>query len=243
MAFKKMKSVNDGKNMNKLVLDDGETVKGIFLYEDYDDVLLCDCHYIKSPEYNGYVHCLEAGCPVCKSDKNIALQHKLFIPFLVLSDLNEKYDENQVLFWDRGNWFDQQLRKDVFKNYPKPMEYIFSITRHGEYRSRDTRYVIDAVSQNKTDMKALLSNMGISFPEYYENICKEFDPITLTNMINSGNDDSSGIVNAPTFSYEVKPRVTKDPSDFVADIELPKEEVDIDAIVDSVIGDDNEPDF
>ena len=58
MAFKKITDYNEEKYGRLFVLkDDKEYADVILLYRSINDVLIADIHYIKSPEYSGYVHC------------------------------------------------------------------------------------------------------------------------------------------------------------------------------------------
>ena len=84
MAFKKMTEYNEEKfgNFFRLV-NDGDFADVVFLYRSTHDVLVADVHYVKTPDYSGYVQCLERGCPACS--EGIRIQSKLFIPMLVVS--------------------------------------------------------------------------------------------------------------------------------------------------------------
>lgn len=245
MAFKKMKQVKENMYGNRLVLDDEHSVTGVFLYKDYEDVLLADAHYVNTKKYKGYVHCCEEGCPACK--KGIRVQEKLFIPFLVLADKSDGYEENTVIFWDRNKPFDYQLRKDVFDKYPNPTSVVFRITRHGGYRDRSTTYSIMPVANFTSDIDEVLSSMNVSFPDYYENIVKDVDAVELSDWLNESSDKpSDSYTPAANYSYQVKPRKRMaDPEDLdelEASEDLPGEEVDCDD-VDSNVASAELPDF
>lgn len=224
MAFRSIKTLEETVYRNRLRLaDDGDSIAGVFLYNSYDDVLVADVHYINSRKYKGYVHCCGDGCPACK--KGIRVQNKLFVPFLVLADKSDGYDENQVLFWDRNQPFVYQLRKDVFDKYPNPTEFIFRITRHGVYRDRNTRYSIMVEANCVSDINDVLNGMGVSFPEYYENIVKSINAAELNDWINDSSSDEAYMPSA-NYSYQVKPRKKiADPEDLDALDDLPGEEV------------------
>lgn len=224
MAFRSIKTLEETVYRNRLRLaDDGDSIAGVFLYNSYDDVLVADVHYINSRKYKGYVHCCGDGCPACK--KGIRVQNKLFVPFLVLADKSDGYDENQVIFWDRNQPFVYQLRKDVFDKYPNPTEFIFRITRHGVYRDRNTRYSIMVEANCVSDINDVLSGMGVSFPEYYENIVKSVNAAELNDWINDSSSDEAYMPSA-NYSYQVKPRKRiADPEDLDALDDLPGEDV------------------
>lgn len=58
MGFKSVKSYNDARYGGMFLLkNDGDYADVIFMYQDIEDVLVADTHYIKSPDYSGYVHC------------------------------------------------------------------------------------------------------------------------------------------------------------------------------------------
>mgnify|MGYP007065811507 CR=1 FL=1 len=79
MAFKSMKTYNDERYHGFFLLrNDGDFADVIFLYQNIEDVLVADVHYIKSAKKSGYVHCCGEGCPACA--KGIRVQTKLFIP-------------------------------------------------------------------------------------------------------------------------------------------------------------------
>ena len=243
MAFKKISKIEQEMYGNRLKLDDGHSITGVFLYKDYDDVLIADAHYVNTPDYKGYVHCCGNGCPACK--KGIRLDNKLFIPFLVIAEMSEGYDENQVIFWDRNQPFVNQLRKDVFDNYPNPTSLLFRITRHGAYRDPNTRYSITPVVNFTSDIDEVMADMGISFPDYYENIVKEFDPIKLADMLNS-NDSSSSTTSVPSsnYSYQVKPRKRiADPEDLDDVDDLPGQPVQLEAEEEAVPAVDSLPSY
>ena len=224
MAFRSIKTLEETVYRNRLRLaDDGDSIAGVFLYNSYDDVLVADVHYINSRKYKGYVHCCGDGCPACK--KGIRVQNKLFVPFLVLADKSDGYDENQVIFWDRNQPFVYQLRKDVFDKYPNPTEFIFRITRHGAYRDRNTRYSIMVEANCVSDINDVLNGMGVSFPEYYENIVKSVNAAELNDWINDSSSDEAYMPSA-NYSYQVKPRKRiADPEDLDALDDLPGEDV------------------
>lgn len=207
MAFKKIKQIEEDRYGKFLRLnDDGESVRGVLLYKSYDDVLIADCHYINSSDYHGYVHCCESGCPACA--KGIRVQHKLFVPILVLKDLNPSYDRDTVVFWDRNQSFNHQLKTDVFDKYPNPTDVIFKITRHGAYRDINTKYSINVHMQFASDVDDVLASLGVKLPDYYENVVRTVDPAELQDMLSSSSSSAQGSSYVPqqTYSYQAKPR-------------------------------------
>ncbi|MBQ2856719.1 MAG: hypothetical protein IJE78_06285 [Bacteroidaceae bacterium] len=200
MAFKKMTDYNQERygGLFRLV-NDGDSARVVFLYRSVDDVLIADTHYVKSANYSGYVHCCGRGCPAC--GKGIRVQTKLFIPLYNL-------DTNEIQFFDRNVNFEAQLSKDVFENYPNPSQYVFTITRHGEPRSLDTKYELRATNKYSAESyDQILAKFNIKMPEYYENICKEVTPEELSEMLSQGSQSS-----APTGDslpdYSVTPRTS-----------------------------------
>ena len=227
MAFKKMKQVEETIYANRLRLeDDGDSVTGVFLYKDYDDVLVADAHYVKTKHYSGYVHCCEDCCPACK--KGIRIQSKLFIPFLVIAEFSEGYNEDTVVFWDRNKPFAYQLRKEVFDKYPNPANIMFKITRHGKRGDVNTTYSIIPVRNFISDIDDVLNSIDVHFPEYYEAIIKDVDVATLSDWLNEGSSDSSdSYVPSANYSYQVKPRKRiADPEDLDMEEGIPGDPVE-----------------
>lgn len=185
MAFKSMDDYNQNRYNGMFILqNDGDYADVIFMYRSKRDVLVADTHYIRSSDYNGYVHCCGRGCPACA--KGIRVQSKLFIPMYIIS-------ENRVLFFDRSVRFDAQLQNDVFSRYPNPSEYVFRITRHGASGDVNTRYEIMAVGRNTVmSYDDILASLNIRMPDYFDTVCKEFSSTELNHMIN---------VSAPAASY------------------------------------------
>lgn len=224
MAFKKIKQVEETIYANRLRLaNDGNSITGVFLYKDYDDVLVADAHYVKTKKYSGYVHCCGDGCPACQ--KGIRIQGKLFVPFLVLADLSEGYEENTVVFWDRSTYFNYQLCRDVFDKYPNPTSIVFKITRNGEHGDRNTRYSITPVMNFTPDIDEILNDMGVHFPEYYDTVIKDVDSVTLSNWLNE--DSPNSYIPSANYSYQAKPRKRMaDPEDLDSEDDLPGEPVE-----------------
>ena len=206
MAFKSVKQYNEERFGGLFMLrNDGDQADVIFLYRNQEDVLIGDTHYIKSPDYSGYVHCLGKGCPAC--GKNIRIQTKLFIPLYNVT-------AGEMQFWDRSTQFENQLMKEVFEAYPCPVDYVFRITRHGAARDVNTYYTIQAVAKN--DVKSfdqILSEAGTSFPECFERVCKSVSGPTMRNMLTpvegSGEGYSSATAGGSLPSYQVTPRAPR----------------------------------
>jgi hypothetical protein len=196
MAFKSAEDRTAEIYKNKFHLDnDGDTADVIIMYQKSHDALIGDMHYVKSPEYSGYVHCLGRGCPVC--GKGIRIQSKLFIPFYHI-------EHGDLEFFDRSNYFQPQLFNEVFSKYPNPSEYVFRITRHGMAGSTDTKYTMTAIARNTVKtFDQICSELHLTFPECYSLITRELSAPELTSLLS---ETPAGTYGAPAASYEVKPR-------------------------------------
>lgn len=194
MAFKSIKSYNEARFGNMLILrDDGAYADIIPLYRSIDDVLVADVHYIKSNSYSGYVHCCGANCPACR--KGIRVQNKLFMPVY-------NVNEQEIQFFDRSVKFEVQLERDVFTKFPNPSEYVFRLTRHGAYQDINTTYQLSAIARNTVmSFDEIMAKFNTRFPDYYNLVCKEYSISELDELINH----STASVTAP---YEPMPRTT-----------------------------------
>lgn len=183
MAFKTMKDYDEAryKNMFRLI-NDGDSADVVILYRSDQDVLVADTHYIKSPEYSGYVHCTGRGCPACA--KGIRTQPKLFIP---VYNINTE----KIEFFDRTLKFDAVLQEQVFSKYPNPSEVVFRITRHGAAGSYETKYEFQAVYSNRTPYNEILQQFNAQFPDYYENICRDIDAAEMSKLLNSSESSAT----------------------------------------------------
>lgn len=197
MAFKSVKQYNEEKYGGKFILqNDQDSADVIFLYQSVNDMLVADVHYIKSPDYNGYVHCNGRGCPAC--GKGIRVQTKLFIPLYNIT-------AGEIQFWDRTTKFEPQFYSDVFSKFPNPSEYVFKVTRNGASGDINTRYAIQVLASNNVKSYAdILLENKINFPDYYENICKNADAAILSTWLNASQNSSSGDIP----EYVPMPRVT-----------------------------------
>ena len=204
MGFKRAAAYNEQKYGNKFILqNDGDYADVVFLYQSQDDVLIADAHYIKSATYNGYCHCLGAGCPAC--EKHIRIQPKLFIPLYNIST-------GQIEFWDRTPVILPQITKDVFTTYPNPSDFVFRITRHGESGDRGTRYQIMAVAKNKTPYAELLKQANAIMPDYYENIIKDASVADIAGWLTTSSSSSSVVDVNSLPDYTPTPRVSVAPT-------------------------------
>ena len=209
MAFKSVEEFKEERYPNVFrMMSDGETADVIFLYHSKRDMLVGDAHYIRSTEYTGYVECPGAGCSICALRKPdgkqmIRPQTKIFIP---LYNINK----GKIEFWDRSynEGFVNQLDRDIFNdNYADPSEYVFRITRHGDYKDQKTRYDIVAVGRNtKFPYDAILAKFNAKMPDYYENIVKCFTIPELANMVASVTQSRSSASAPVTQEYIPVPR-------------------------------------
>lgn len=194
MAFKKMTEYNEEKfgNFFRLV-NDKDYADVIILYRSTHDVLIADAHYVKTPDYSGYVQCLERGCPACTD--GIRTQSKLFIPVLVLNHSSDPdFKGPKLQFWDRSTRFQPQLMNDVFRMYPNPSEMIFRITRHGAAGSMETYYTIQAlqtVPATYGSYDQILADNRIVFPDSYDLVCKDYSAFELRAMLSAPKDGTS----------------------------------------------------
>lgn len=199
MAFKTMTQYDEERFGKFFMLrNDGDAADVIFLYRGKDDVLIGDVHYIKTPDYTGYVHCTERNCPAC--EKGIRIQSKLFIPLYNITD-------GEIQFWDRSVRFETQLVNDVFSKYPNPSEFVFRIQRRGVSGDVNTKYDIFAVGRNKLmDYNTILTKCGVRMPDYYDDICKPYSVAELHQLLNTSAPSTSyGSTSMP--DYQVTPRV------------------------------------
>ncbi len=223
MAFKSIEQYNEEKYGDKFILqNDKDYADVIFMYRSVKDVLVADCHYVKSADYSGYVHCNGRGCPACA--KGIRVQTKLFIPLYNIT-------AGELQFWDRSARFEPQLHTNVFTHYPNPSEFVFRITREGAAGDINTKYQIIAVGNNNLmSYDEILSKNKITFPDYYEKICKDVDAATLSTWLNSSNAANTSY-DSDMPNYVATPRVSPTISpinDFsnIGDIADSDEEVD-----------------
>lgn len=198
MAFKSVKSYNEERFGGYFLLrNDGDYADVIFLYQGVEDVLVADVHYIKSPDYSGYVHCCGRGCPACA--KGIRTQTKLFIPLFNIA-------ANEIQFFDRTMKFEPQLQQDVFSKYPNPSEYVFRITRHGVAGDVNTTYSIQAIGKNtQMPYAQILVEHNATMPEYYNTICRELTEVEMKHMLDSS-DTTNGYSPNQEYSYNAVPR-------------------------------------
>lgn len=236
MAFKSVEQFNDDRYHSMFrIANDNESVDVIFLYRSKADMLVADVHYINSAEYSGYAHCCESGCPACA--KNIRIQTKLFIPVYNIN-------KGVIEFWDRTMTFEPQMQKDVFDKVPNPSEYVFRITRHGEYRDRNTRYDITVVGRNAImTYEQILAKFNATMPDYYENIVKAISAADLSRMLTAQNTQAAAAINQ---DYVPVPRSGYQPS--IPDAYVDASEVtaapsETPEIADTVTDDDAEEDF
>ena len=183
MAFKKITDYNEEKYGGLFVLkDDKEYADVILLYRSINDVLIADTHYIKSPEYSGYVHCTDKASPALA--KGIRVQTKLFIPLYNLST-------KRIEFWDRNVRFENVLNSQVFSKVVDPINYVFRITRNGAAGDVNTTYQFELVGKNNmVTYNAILEQEGVTMPEHYETICRTVTNEEMAEMLESRDNEN-----------------------------------------------------
>lgn len=226
MAFKSVNDYQEAKYAGKFVLqNNGDHESVVFLYRDESEVLVGEgVHYIKSNDYNGYVHCLGRGCPACS--KGLRPQTKVFIPLYLPA-------QDKIVFWERTQKFLPQLHQDVFKAYPDPCNYVFVVTRNGEPGSLDTRYHLEPKYKFSKSYDEVLAHFNYKFPDFYENICKSVDYDTLSEWVNSGPTRSTYGESAGLPEYKAIPRVSTTPSSLQQSLDS------FDTVSESISGDDD----
>lgn len=218
MAFKSLSQYQEDKNGEFFVLpNDGDSADVVFLYKSVNDVLVADVHYIMSPGYKGYAHCCGGpNCPGCNyigpnsKYRGLRLDHKIFIPLYNIQ-------KNKIEFWDRSTFFEQVLQKQVFGPFPNPSETVFKITRRGESGSRDTKYDIQPIARNSSlPYEKILSQFGVTFPDYYSVVCKEMSAAEMSAALSSSNGPSD----LEDYGYVPVPRGASTSSDLASPIEV-----------------------
>lgn len=175
--------------------NDNDYADVVFLYRNIQDVMVAECHYIKSVDYSGYVQCMGNGtnCPACQ--KGIRKNTEIFIPLYVINSTDPSFNGPEIVFWDRTLTIQPQLQNDVFKNYPDPSNYVFRIIRHGVPRDRNTRYEIRAMQNSPYTYDQICAKANIAFPAHYNTICREVTADQMSAMLADGGGtgpDSSG---------------------------------------------------
>lgn len=229
--FKSLKQYKEEKYAGKFFLaNDGDFADVVFLYRDEDEMMVGDAHYIKSPEYSGYVECNGHGCPACAA--NLRKTTKLFIPLYNIQ-------KDAFEFWDRSEKFSSVVHAAVFQKEANPSNVVFRITRRGAANSTDTRYEIFVIARNDVmSYDQILEKFNLTFPEFYGTICKEVPNDQMQKWIRARDSQEESYDGSYSELSAMTPRVSApiahDP------ISMPSE---IDALPDPDFGDDNEADF
>ena len=221
MAFKSVAEIKQQKYDGKFVLEnDQDFADVVFLYRSAQEVVAADVHYIKSADYNGYVHCIGNGCPACM--KGIRTQTKMFVPLYVLNVNGEPV--NEIQFWDRTLKFEPQLQTDLFRRFPNPTGYVCRITRNGAHGDINTRYTITPINTYKDkSYDVIMSENNAKFPDFYEHICKEVDAVIMNAWL--ANSEGAA-ANTALPEYVATPRVNTNtaPVEVPASVEIPTTE-------------------
>jgi len=214
MAFKKFNDYVDNKNGIFFTLpNDKDYADVIFLYQSIDDVLVASVHWISTPGYKGYAHCLDDNCPACnyRSERGGTIQRRdaMFIPVYNIT-------KSRFEFWDRTPNFEYKLHDAVFKNYPNPSEYVFRITRNGKPRDVNTTYDIMVTGKNNYTYEQIMADFKLSFPESYDLVCKELSYEEMDRYLNS-----TAPASIPDYNYVPVPRGSSAPQQTTASTEVP----------------------
>lgn len=219
MGFRSIDDYDSEKYGNLFRLQNhGDSAKVIFLYRSTKDVMVVDAHYLITDSYTGYAQCLgrNNGCPACNyvsrnrqghEYKGIRIQTELFIPLYVLESSDPQFKGPGIYFWDRTTTFQAQLMNDVFRSYPDPSKYVFSVIRDGQPRDRNTRYKLQACATSPYTYDQILSNAGVTFPEYYNTVCKAYSADEMSALLNPQGIASP---NPSLGQYNAIPRVSVD---------------------------------
>ena len=204
MAFKKINDVKAEKYQGRFVLEgNGDTADVIFLYRNSDEMLEATVHFINNSEYKGYIHCLETGCPMC--EKGYKSRIKLFVPVYVLSQ--NGVSVNQIQFWERSSKFSHVLEQSIFRTYADPSQYVFRITRNGNFGDKETTYSIVVAGRNAAEpFDKIMSDNKAVFPVFYEGVVKEFDTATVAKWANTPTTSSTAA--GPIGDYVATPRAS-----------------------------------
>lgn len=197
-------SINEEKYKNLLVLkNDNDFADVIMLYQTPKDVMYDPdgVHYIKTPDYNGYVGCLKNNCPACA--KGIRNQKQIFIPVY-------NVNTGEFLFFNRP--WNPYLESDIdnlFKKYTNPSEFVIRITRHGATGDRQTKYEFTAIAKNTViSYDEILAKCNIKFPDVFENVCKSMSSGEMYSALNAtnnvyANNSANAVSSVP---YQITPR-------------------------------------
>jgi len=209
MGFKSIEQYNKDKYGKAFVLkDDGHYADVIILHRSIEDILIASgVHYITSESYSGYVHCLGKGCPACNfikpdGEKGLWKMEKLFIPLYNIA-------ANEVQYFDRSARFETQYVREVFTAaVPDPTQVVYRITRKGVAGDIDTKYHIQAVRENnEISFEDICEQHGVTFPEFYTDLCKSMDVIEMQRIIDSEYGTNAANNTANTSAYGATPRV------------------------------------
>ena len=207
MAFKSLTNFDSERYKGFFRLqNDNDYADVVFLYRGIQDVMVAECHYIKSVDYSGYVQCIGNGtnCPACQ--KGIRKNTEIFIPLYVINSTDPSFNGPEIVFWDRTLTIQPQLQSDVFKNYPDPSKYVFRIIRHGVPRDRNTRYEIRAIQNSPYTYDQICARANIAFPAHYNTICRDVTPEEMTKMLADGGgtgEDSMGFQPIPRGGFNI----------------------------------------
>ena len=158
-------------------------------------------------------------------------------------------DTQKIEFWVKSQSFENYLDRAVFDSYPNPSEYVFTITRHGEYKAEKVTYDIRAEYNNNAmtyDQILAHFNTTLEWPGYYSNICRSYSISELENLL-AKNSSSSAAPRSGLADYVATPRsgfVPTMPETYVDSSTLVSDNTPVDSIptVDTTSSDDTSSD-
>ena len=144
---------NSGNSNFFQLKEDGDSARVRFMYNTIEDIEGLAVHQIELGDKKRYVNCVRAyndpidKCPLCKANYKVIA--KMFV-------LLYNVDTDEVLIWERGKKFFQQI-SSLCSRYPDRLcSQVFEIVRHGKKGDTQTSYEIWPVGQpDETTLDAL----------------------------------------------------------------------------------------
>ena len=148
--------------------DDGDTALVRFLIDSQDDLNCTFTHRVKVNGKERNIECLSnvasaqlsaETCPFCAAKKK--RQVKMFIP---LFDM----ENDQVLIWERGISYIDQITTEILMRYPEPYKEVFIIQRCGERNNMETVYKFIHQEDSKGQYSKDIELSDFEIPDVYE---------------------------------------------------------------------------